>query len=251
MRTRRAPGANADDPGTLDIVRLFLRDRGASDEFAQALADRAVAQLPGPVDARLVLDLGCGPGVYSRALDRAGAEVVSSDFDPGELARAAEPLRRGVAADGRRLPFPDATFDAVVCSNVLEHTPDPFLVIAEIERVLAPGGWAYISWTNWYSPWGGHAVAPLHYLGPERSVRVWRRLFGEPKGKNLPLVTVWPTKIGETLQWLDARPGLRVDAVYPRYWPWLRSVMAVPGVREVAAWNCVIHVTRVAHTVDG
>ena len=231
---------------TTDLIRLFFRTRGSSPEFAAALADRALAQLPGPILDQRILDLGCGPGEYSNALDRNGAGVVSCDIDLGELERSRFRMARATAADGRNLPYADGSFDGIVCSNVLEHTPDPFGVLAEVERVLRPGGWAYVSWTNWYSPWGGHAVAPLHYLGPERSIRVWTRLFGKPKGPNLPLVTVWPTTIGATLKWLRTQEGLRITAVYPRYWPWLRVIMRVPGLREVAAWNCVIELTRTA-----
>lgn len=230
-------------------MKMFLRTRGSSQEFAEALADRAIRQLPGPVRGLRVLDLGCGPGVYSRALAGAGAEVLSCEIDEGELRRAVHPIERPIAADGRCLPFPDATFDAVVCSNVLEHTPQPFDVLAEIERVLRPGAWGYVSWTNWYSPWGGHAVAPLHYVGAERSLRWWRRMFGEPKGHNLPLRNVWPTYIGRTMAWVEQRRGLRLVESYPRYWPWLRVIMKVPGVREVLAWNCVLHVERTVHPV--
>jgi SAM-dependent methyltransferase len=226
------------------VVRLFLRDRGASDEFAEALADRAMRQLPGDVDGRLVLDLGCGPGVYTRALDRLGATVISSEFDVDEVGRASPPVARPVVADGRRLPMSDGVIDCVVCSNVLEHTPEPFAILDEIARVLQPGGWAYVSWTNWLSPWGGHAVAPLHYLGPERSLRWWTRLFGPPRGRNRPLDGVWPTYIGSTLAHVRQHPDLDLVDAYPRYWPWLRVIMRVPGVREVASWNCVLVLRR-------
>jgi SAM-dependent methyltransferase len=231
-------------PSRLSLMRMFLADRGASLEFATALADRAIASLPFDVHGRRILDLGCGPGVYSAALARAGASVVSTDLDAAELNLYGMPPECSVVSDGRTLPFPCQAFDAVVCSNVLEHTPEPYAVLAEIERVLRPGGRAYVSWTNWYSPWGGHAVAPLHYLGPERSLRVWRRLFGEPRGRNLPLAGVWPTTIGGTLRWLRGRPGVQIDAVLPRYWPRLRGIMRIPGLREVVAWNCVIVLTR-------
>jgi SAM-dependent methyltransferase len=53
--------------------------------------------------------------------------------------------RPDVFADGARLPFADATFDNVVCLEVLEHVPDPAIVIAEIARVLRPGGQAWLS----------------------------------------------------------------------------------------------------------
>jgi SAM-dependent methyltransferase len=245
MNARTSRRATARDATRLDLVRLFVRDRGAGAEFASAMADRVINELPGDVEGRTLLDLGCGPGAYSAALERAGARTVSTDVERAELDRHGTRPVRPVESDGRALPFRDASFDAVVCSNVLEHTPEPFAVLAEIERVLRPGGWAYVSWTNWYSPWGGHAVAPLHYLGPERSIRVWRLLFGEPRGRNLPLDGVWPTSIGATLSWLRSRSGLRIDDVRPRYWPSMTWIMRVPGLREVAAWNCVVHLTRI------
>ncbi|CAB4538388.1 unannotated protein [freshwater metagenome] len=236
--------ASTSAPSAIEILRLFFKDRGRSIEFGDALAQRAVAQLPGSVDGLRVLDLGCGPGSYSAELERAGAKVVSVEIDLNELLRSTAQLQRPIVSDGTCLAFADDSFDAIVCSNVLEHTPSPEGVLAELQRVLVPGGWAYVSWTNWYSPWGGHAVAPLHYLGPERSIRVWRRLFGEPKGRNLPLVTVFPTTIGAMLRWARERDGLQLVNAYPRYWPWARIIMHVPGLREVASWNCVLELRK-------
>ena len=43
--------------------------------------------------------------------------------------------------------------------------PDPMGLIEEMIRVTRPGGLVYLSFTNWYSPWGGHEMSPWHYLG--------------------------------------------------------------------------------------
>jgi SAM-dependent methyltransferase len=82
-----------------------------------------------------VLDVGCGRKPYQHLTP--ATRYVGVDLDT--------PATRALAAadfyyDGRKLPFPDAGFDAVVCSQVLEHvfTPDAFL--AEIRRVLRPAG---------------------------------------------------------------------------------------------------------------
>jgi SAM-dependent methyltransferase len=134
--------------------------------------------------------------------------------------------------------------DGVFCSNVLEHTPRPAAILDEIQRVLRPGGWAYVSWTNWYSPWGGHAIAPFHYLGPQLGANVCRRILGEPRGPNLPLVNLWITHIGEVLRLVDTRPALRLIEAHPRYYPSQRWIVRVPVLREVATWNCVLLIRR-------
>ncbi len=229
------------------LLRRLVVDR-TDDHGHRELARRAVDSLDYDLDGAVVLDLGCGPGHATDELESRGATVVATDLAPGEM-----PVERDGPAfvgDARRLPCVDGCFDGVFCSNVLEHTPDPYAVIDEIERVLRPGGWAYVSWTNWLSPWGGHAIGPLHYLGPERGLRAYRRLFGEPKGKNLPFAGVWPTYIGAVLRHLGTRPGLRVDAVEPRYYPKLRFIVRVPGLREVATWNCVLRLTRTGSRTD-
>jgi SAM-dependent methyltransferase len=232
-------------PSRRHLVRLFLRSRADPEAFARALASRTVASFPFPVSGTRVLDLGCGTGWFAAMLAEAGSEVVAGDVDITGVAAAATRAPRVLVADAARAPFPDATFDGVFCSNVVEHTPDPRAVLTEIERVLRPGGWAYVSWTNWLSPWGGHAIAPLHYLGPERGLRVYRRLFGEPTGRNLPYAGVWPTSIRSVLSLVRARPGLLVERATPRYYPSQSWILRVPGLREVATWNCLLLLRRV------
>ncbi|MCX5797862.1 MAG: class I SAM-dependent methyltransferase [Elusimicrobia bacterium] len=66
---------------------------------------------------------------------RPNLDYVGADLDPapGDL-----------AADVARLPFPDADFDALICDHVLEHVPDDRKAMAELLRVLKPGGWAIL-----------------------------------------------------------------------------------------------------------
>ena len=225
---------------TFELMRMFAKDRRTPEGFHLELATRAIESLPYDVAGSRVLDLGCGPGHYGRALERLGATVVATDLNGSELTRSATPPRP-LVSDARSLPFVDGTFDGVFCSNILEHTPDPTDVIDDIARVTKPGGWAYVSWTNWYSPWGGHAIAPLHYLGPERGLRAWRRLFGEPKGHNLPYDGVWPCHIGPILDHVRNHPALELVQYEPRYYPSQRWVVRVPGLREVVTWNCLLH----------
>jgi SAM-dependent methyltransferase len=105
-----------------------------------------------------VLDLGCGEGrhvIAAHALS--GADAVGVDLSLDDLATARQRQREFpgdegttalfalLAADGLRLPFADDCFDAVICSEVLEHVPDWRGLLAEIERVLRPGGRLCIS----------------------------------------------------------------------------------------------------------
>lgn len=90
-----------------------------------------------------VLDLGCGVGhSYERLAPR---ETVGVDVDPAVLAGQA---RETQAADMRRLPFAGGSFASVLAVQSIEHVPDPERVLAEVVRVLEPGGTAVIVTPN-------------------------------------------------------------------------------------------------------
>lgn len=106
-----------------------------------------------------VLDVGCGSGRHTAAAYRLpDARVVGVDVALPDLAAARERLRLHdrlsahgggrwdlCAANGLALPFADGRFDLVVCAEVLEHVRADGLVLAEIERVLRPGGGLAVS----------------------------------------------------------------------------------------------------------
>lgn len=93
---------------------------------------------------KTVLDLGCAGGFMAEALDDRGAQVTG--IDPAEDAIEAARTHaqsRTIAYDvgvGEALPYSDGQFDAVVCVDVLEHVADLSQVLAEVVRVLKPGG---------------------------------------------------------------------------------------------------------------
>jgi SAM-dependent methyltransferase len=107
----------------------------------------------------LVLDLGCGGGRHTFAALKAGADVVALDAKRGEIdgvggmvgaMRAAGEVgsgtrHGGIVADATRLPFAAASFDSVIASEVLEHVVDDEAAIAELARILRPGGIAALS----------------------------------------------------------------------------------------------------------
>ena len=97
-----------------------------------------------------VLDLGCGEGRHVHGLHMmTGIQVVGLDLDLPSLAKARAGLAElpaddavtaFLSGDAYRLPFADATFDVVICSEVLEHLHTYDQALAEICRVLKPGG---------------------------------------------------------------------------------------------------------------
>ena len=113
---------------------------GADPEYVEQIVPLAAVHLAG---ARRVLDVGTGEGQLSRlAVDAGAAAVVGVEPAWGQLAVA---RRRGggpayVRAVAASLPFPAAAFDAVLACLVFEHIDAVDAAIAEVARVLAPGG---------------------------------------------------------------------------------------------------------------
>jgi SAM-dependent methyltransferase len=223
----------------VELFRLFRSEQLDPDAFYAKLADRTLSKFDLPLCGRTVLDLGSGPGHYAAALERAGATVVALDLDGDDVERVVERGVAGVQGDAARLPFPDGCFDAVFSSNLMEHVPGSSAVFDEIERVLRPGGWAWVSWTNWYSPWGGHLISPFHYLGPTLGARVHHRLKGPPV-RNQVFAGLWPAHIGPILRDVKSRSSLRLVSAAPRYYPSQRWILHVPGLRELVTWNCLL-----------
>jgi SAM-dependent methyltransferase len=228
--------------GTLALARGFLRVRRDPEPFLAGLAHRAIEGMPFPLENRRILDLGCGTGHLATELARRGHEVISTDLRMSDLVEGRPP--NAFRGDATGLAVRSGSIDGVICSNILEHTPTPDLVFGEIERVLRVGGWAWVSWTPWWSPFGGHAIAPLHLLGAERGMRVYKRLFGEPTGENLPFDGVWPTSVASMVDVVRASDGLELVDAVPRYYPSQRWLMRLRHVREFAVWNCVLLIRR-------
>jgi len=93
-----------------------------------------------------VLEVGCGSGVHARLLARAGARLTAVDLTSTAVAMTRRRLDLDglsgtvVEADAEALPFPDASFDFVWSWGVLHHSADTGRALAEVARVLRPGG---------------------------------------------------------------------------------------------------------------
>ena len=161
-----APGYD-DDP---DNIVIALEEPALWSRIADVAPGRA-------------LDAGCGTGRHARRLVDLGHDVVGVDLTPEMIdrARGRVPEARFLEGDLRALPLPDAAFDLVVCGLALAHLPDLSPAVAELARVLRPGGRLLVSVLHpfqallgWHAPFrdaGGrrafvreHAQAHADYL---------------------------------------------------------------------------------------
>jgi hypothetical protein len=111
-------------------------------------------------------------------------------------------------------------------------------------RVTRPGGLVYLSYCNWYSPWGGHEMSPWHYLGPGYARRRYIRRCGRLP-KHEVGVNLFPVHIGPVLRALRARSDVCIIEAGPRYYPrWCRPLVRVPVLREVLTWNLMLIMRR-------
>ncbi|MEE8422195.1 MAG: methyltransferase domain-containing protein [Dehalococcoidia bacterium] len=177
-----------------------------------------------------LLDIGCGEGRHSFEAYRRGASlVVALDLDAEALASTGRMFRamraggeaRGRAAavrgDANRLPFPDASFDRVICSETLEHIHTDRVAIKELARVLRPGGRLGVS-------------VPRHF--PEQICWALSRDYRETPGGHVRIYRA------SQLERAIAATGLRsvgrhhAHALHSPYW-WVRCIAGAP---EDGAW---------------
>ena len=111
------------------LESIFHRNRR---RVIRTLLNRFHAQEP-------MLDAGCGTGLNLASLPKGSVGI---DINPRNVAmiRRRLPEHMTVEGDIEAMPFPDASFATVVCTEVLEHVPYPRTALAEIHRVLRPGG---------------------------------------------------------------------------------------------------------------
>ena len=143
---RRVPGGILiGDAGVYDAVSRLVFG-----SFFEGVAGDVAAVAP---DGARVLEVGCGPGLLSIRLARKhGLAVTGMDLDPAMVERAnANAAREGEGprpafsvGDAGSLEFPDGSFDLVVSTLSMHHWADPSAGLAEIARVLRPGGRALI-----------------------------------------------------------------------------------------------------------
>jgi SAM-dependent methyltransferase len=137
-----------------------------------------------------LLDLGCGFGRHAYQAARLGAQVVAFDAGADEVRKVqdtfgamavAGELDAGAArvgavrGDALRLPFGDGSFDRVIASEVLEHIPDDETAMAELTRVLRPGGFMAVTVPRCGPEFVNWALSDEYHNVPGGHVRIYRQ----------------------------------------------------------------------------
>jgi len=125
-----------------DVAPGYDRTNAILSMGTSALWRLATVRALGIVPGDRILDIAAGTGTSSSAIARAGARVTALDFSAGMVAvgRQRHPDIDFVEGDATALPFNDASFDAVTVSFGLRNVQDPRKALAEMRRVLVPGG---------------------------------------------------------------------------------------------------------------
>ena len=182
-----------------------------------------------------VLDAGCGEGYGSEILAGSGGSVVGVDLEVPVVRRASEryPSAEFRAGDIGSLPFPDASFDAVVSLQVIEHVRDPSRFLQECSRVLRDGGTIVLSTPNRLTFSKDGIRNPFHTFefAPDELASLLRQWFVN--------VSVAGTFHGKRLAALDRISRVpfpeRLLAQPAPEWPrWLRRVVAAVRPEDFA-----------------
>lgn len=193
----------------------------------------------GVAPGELVLDLGCGFGRHAFGALRRGADVVAGDVGRAELAevrsmvaamRAAGEIDEGTvgcatAADAERLPFADGAFDRVIAAEVLEHIAEDAAALAELARVLRPGGVLAVTVPSW---------------GPEKLCWLLSEEYHAPAvaDGHVRIYTLRRLRARLRAAGLTPRRRHRAHALHSPYW-WLRCAVGPDddGHRLVRAYH--------------
>lgn len=221
-----APNVHAAETAKFDRLAARWWDR---DGESRPLHDLNPARLNyiaqrTPLRGMRVLDVGCGGGILSEALARAGAVVTGIDLAPRvlEVARlhlhesGAQVDYREIAVESLAAELP-ATFDAIACMEMLEHVPDPGSVIESCACLLKPGGRLFVSTLHRTPLAFGAAIVGAEYVA---------NLL--PRGTHQYAQFIRPSELASALR----AAGLQLEDISGlAYSPLTRAARIVPNVQ--------------------
>jgi ubiquinone/menaquinone biosynthesis C-methylase UbiE len=156
---------------------------------------RVLADALGDTRRLRLLDVGASTGIIAEFLSHHFAQVVAGDIDRAAIEHAGRSFSRPnlqfLLGDSMLLPFAEASFDVVVCAQVYEHVPDPRRMIAEIRRVLRPGGACYFAAGNRIHLIEPHYSLPLLSLLPRPLAHHYLRLCGKGQTYHEQFYSYW------------------------------------------------------------
>lgn len=172
-----------------------------------------------PLQGQRVLDIGCGGGILSDAMARAGAEVLGIDLATKALkvaqlhaleAQTPNVSYREISAEALAAESP-GSFDVVTCMEMLEHVPDPASVVKACATLVKPGGWVFFSTINRNPKSFLFAIVGAEYV-----------LNLLPRGTHEYQKFIRPSELASHLRTaeltLQATCGLQYNPLSQRYW---------------------------------
>lgn len=129
--------------GSIELLRDFWESRSVSFEKDYGIRQKGIVKLANEtaklIDGKLVLELGCGPGIVASFYPR-NADVVGLDFSSSMLKRAKKRIRKLVLGDSLSLPFRNETFKVVTCFFMASDYASKESILSEAFRVLETRG---------------------------------------------------------------------------------------------------------------
>jgi ubiquinone/menaquinone biosynthesis C-methylase UbiE len=177
---------------TVDNWARFYADPQPANLNSQNLVSRRQFALE-MIEAKVptgskILDIGCGTGHLAGELMRRGYQALGVDFSEGMVSYAREHYGadRFQVGDIERIPFPDNSFDGIMCLGVMEYLSSDEPALREMWRVLKPGGWAVITTPSSICPffYTDRAIVNMRFFARPLLNFIRKSLGGTPSSKS-------------------------------------------------------------------